>query len=148
MARRAFTLPRGQSGTITVNSRVALDAAPASVVNTAVLNATNLSAAIQRTAPVAITSTTLLLGFKQVQGDLDPAFNDFDTIGRTSPGGGATYRAAIANISDVPVTDLVVIDTLPIPGDIGVVFPAATRIGLATDLRPAAAASSPRLPRP
>ena len=73
-----FTLPRGQSGTITVNSRVALDASPASVVNTAVLNATNLTAAIQRTAPVAITSTTLLLGFKQVQGNLDPAFVDFE----------------------------------------------------------------------
>jgi uncharacterized repeat protein (TIGR01451 family)/LPXTG-motif cell wall-anchored protein len=118
-----FVLQRGQSGTLSLNTRVSLEAAPGLVVNTAVLNATSLSAALQRTANLAITSATLLVGFKQVQGDVDTTFVGFGTIGRTTRGGGATYQAVISNVSDVPVTNLLVVDTLPTPGDIGVVFP-------------------------
>ena len=88
--------------TIDLNTTVALDAAPASVTNTATLVGTNLSAALTRTAPLAITSSTLLQGEKFVKGTLDTSFVGFETVGRTERGGISTYRAVITNISDVP----------------------------------------------
>ena len=120
-----FSVPKGVTGTFTVNTTVGLDAAPATVTNTAVLAGANLSAALTRTATVDITSSTLLIGSKEVKGTLDPAFVGFQTIGQTARGGISSYRAIITNISDVPVTDLFVIDTLPIPGDVGVLVTTA-----------------------
>jgi LPXTG-motif cell wall-anchored protein/uncharacterized repeat protein (TIGR01451 family) len=122
-AANPLTMNPGDSGTITLNSTVSLDAPPETVVNTARLSASNLTTEITRIAAVDITSATLLLGFKEVHGDLDPDFVGFETVGRASPGGTATYRATLANISQVPVTNLVVIDTMPRPGDTGVLFP-------------------------
>lgn len=119
----SFSVPRGVSGTIVLNTTVALDAAPGSVTNTATLVGSNLTTALTRTAPLAITSSTLLYGAKQVKGTLDPTFVGLDTIGRTQRGGISTYRAVITNTSDVPVTDLMVIDTEPIPGDVGALVP-------------------------
>jgi LPXTG-motif cell wall-anchored protein/uncharacterized repeat protein (TIGR01451 family) len=55
-----------------------------------------------------------------VKGDRDADFGGFPTIGQTTRGGTAVYRATVKNVSDVPVTNLIVVDDFPIPGDIGV----------------------------
>ncbi len=115
-----FTLTRGSTRTITLNTRVANTAPPGLVTNVTTLAASNLAQIIERTANVTVTSTTVLLGTKFVKGDRDATFVGFGTIGQTTQGGSAAYQAIIANISDIAVTNLVVIDTMPIPGDTGV----------------------------
>jgi len=114
-----FVLTKGTSGTISLNTLVAPDAPPASLHNVTDLTADNLSVALERTADVAVTSETLLRGTKFVKGDRDAAFIPGPGVGNTTRGGTAQYQAVIRNVSDVAVTDLVVLDTLPIPGDIG-----------------------------
>jgi uncharacterized repeat protein (TIGR01451 family) len=120
-----FTLARGQSGTFTLNTLVAPGTPPASVQNVASLTSDSLSAALQRIADLAITSETLLRGTKEVRGDRDTGFLTFPGIGNTTRGGTANYRATIRNVSDVAVNHVIVVDTLPIPGDIGVKDPSA-----------------------
>jgi large repetitive protein len=71
-----------------------------------------------------VTSETLLRGTKFVQGDRDSSFIPGPGVGNTTRGGTAEYQAQIRNVSDVPVTNVIVVDTLPIPGDIGVKDPA------------------------
>jgi uncharacterized repeat protein (TIGR01451 family) len=124
-----FTLPRGSSGTITLATRVANTAPPGLLTNLATLRGANLAQVVERSSTVTVTSTTLLVGTKFVQGDLDPTMVGFGAPGRTSPGGSATYQATIANISDVAITNLVVVDTLPKPGDTGVLTTAARGSG-------------------
>ncbi len=119
----AFTLMKGKSGTITLNTIVAEDAAPASVVNVATLAADDLAVPLQRTADLAITSSSLLVGTKAVKGELDSTFSRFPNVGNTTAGGSAIYQALITNISTVPVQRIVVLDTLPMPGDIGLEIP-------------------------
>jgi len=67
-----FTLPRGSSGTITLNSRVSTTALPGPLTNAATLASSNLGPAVQGTADVAVTSTTQPLGsislLKEVNG--------------------------------------------------------------------------------
>ena len=84
---------------------------------------------------MTITSTTVLLGTKLVKGDRDAGYVGFGTIGQTTRGGSAEYQAVIANISDIPVRSVVLIDTLPIPGDTGVLLPGRSRVGLAATVR-------------
>ena len=74
---------------------------------------------LQRIADLAITSETVLRGNKEVRGDRDTGFLSFPVVGNTTRGGTANYRATIRNVSDVAVTDIIVLDTMPIPGDIG-----------------------------
>ena len=119
-----FTLARGQSGTFTLNTLVAPGTPPASVQNVASLTSDSLSTALQRIADLAITSETLLRGEKEVRGDRDTGFLSFPGIGNTTRGGFANYRATIRNVSDVAVSNVIVVDTLPIPGDIGLKDPA------------------------
>ncbi len=114
-----FTLARGQSGTFTLNTLVAEGTPPASVQNVASLTSDSLSTALQRIADLAITSETLLRGTKEVRGDRDTGFLSFPGIGNTTRGGFANYRATIRNVSDIAVRNVIVVDTLPIPGDIG-----------------------------
>jgi LPXTG-motif cell wall-anchored protein len=114
-----FTLARGQSGTFTLNTLVAPGTPPSSVQNVASLTSESLGTSLQRIADMAITSETLLRGTKEVRGDRDTGFLTFPVVGNTTRGGTATYRATIRNVSDVPVTNVVVLDTMPIPGDIG-----------------------------
>ena len=57
-----FTLPRGSSGTVTVNSRVSNTAPPGLTTNVATLAGSNLPQVLERTANVTVTSTTQLLG--------------------------------------------------------------------------------------
>jgi uncharacterized repeat protein (TIGR01451 family) len=116
----AFTLPQGASGTFTLNTRVADGVSPSSQQNQTSLTASNLPAPLARVAPIAITSATLLVGNKEVKGDRDADFGGFPKIGNTTRGGTALYRATIRNVSDVAVTNLIVVDDFPIPGDIGV----------------------------
>jgi hypothetical protein len=120
-----FTLARGQSGTFTLNTLVAPGTPPASVQNVAGLTSDSLATELQRIADLAITSETLLRGQKEVRGDRDPDFLTFPGIGNTTRGGTANYRATIRNVSDVSVNRVIVVDTLPIPGDIGVKDPSA-----------------------
>jgi hypothetical protein len=119
-----FLLTKGTSGTISLNTLVAPDAPPASLHNVTDLTADDLSAALERTADVAVTSETLLRGTKFVKGDQDAAFIPGPGVGNTTRGGTAQYQAAIRNVSDVAVTNVIVVDTLPIPGDIGLKDPA------------------------
>ena len=79
---------------------------------------------MERTADVAVTSETLLRGTKFVKGDRDAAFIPGPGVGNTTRGGTAQYQATIRNVSDVSVTNVIVVDTLPIPGDIGLKDPA------------------------
>ena len=103
---------------------MAPDAPPASLHNVTDLTADSLSAALERTADVAVTSETLLRGTKFVKGDRDAAFIPGPGVGNTTRGGTAQYQATIRNVSDVAVTNVIVVDTLPIPGDIGLKDPA------------------------
>ena len=111
---------RAQTGTFTLNTRVADGAQPASLENQVSLTATNLPVPLARVAPIAITSASVLVGNKEVKGDRDADFVSFPTIGNTTRGGTAVYRATIRNVSDVAVTKVIVVDTFPIPGDIGI----------------------------
>jgi hypothetical protein len=124
-----FVLTKGTSGTLTLNTLVALDAPPASLHNVTDLTSDSLSAALERTADVAVTSETLLRGTKSVQGDRDAAFIPGPGVGNTTRGGTAVYQATIRNVSDVSVANVIVVDTLPIPGDIGVKDPTARGSG-------------------
>ncbi|HEX6785686.1 MAG TPA: hypothetical protein VF076_00700, partial [Acidimicrobiales bacterium] len=119
-----FVLTRGTLGTIRLNTLVAPDAPPASLHNITDLISDSLPLALERTADVAVTSETLLRGTKFVQGDRDSSFIAGPGVGNTTRGGTAEYQAQIRNVSDVPVTNVIVVDTLPIPGDIGVKDPA------------------------
>ncbi len=119
-----FSLAKGTSGTLSLNTLVAPDAPPASLHNVTDLTADRLSAALERTADVAVTSETLLRGTKYVKGDRDAAFIPGPGVGNTTRGGTAQYQATIRNVSDVAVTNVIVVDTLPIPGDIGLKDPA------------------------
>ena len=114
-----FTVTRGSSGTLTLNTLVAEGTPPSSVQNVATLTADRLATGLQRIADLAITSETLLRGTKEVRGDRDTGFLSFPGIGNTTRGGFANYRATIRNVSDVAVSNVIVVDTLPIPGDIG-----------------------------
>jgi uncharacterized repeat protein (TIGR01451 family)/LPXTG-motif cell wall-anchored protein len=116
----AFTVVRSQTGTFTLNTIVMDNAPPASEQNQVSLSATNIPVPLVRVAPVAVTSATLLEGHKEVKGDRDADFLSFPGVGNTSRGGTAVYRATIRNVSDVPVTNIIVVDDFPIPGDIGV----------------------------
>jgi LPXTG-motif cell wall-anchored protein len=118
-----FTLTRGSSGTFTLNTLVAPGTPPSSVQNVASLTSDSLGTALQRIADMAITSETLLRGTKEVRGDRDTGFLTFPGIGNTTRGGFANYRATVRNVSDVAVNNVIVVDTLPIPGDIGVKDP-------------------------
>ena len=119
-----FILTKGTSGTLSLNTLVAPDAPPASLQNITELTSDSLATAFQRTADVAVTSETLLRGTKFVQGDRDAAFIPGPGVGNTTRGGTAAYQATIRNVSDVGVTNVIVVDTLPIPGDIGLKDPA------------------------
>ena len=119
-----FSLAKGVSGTLTLNTLVAPDAPPASLHNVTDLTSDSLTAALERTADVAVTSETLLRGTKFVKGDRDAAFIPGPGVGNTTRGGTAQYQATIRNVSDVAVTNVIVVDTLPIPGDIGLKDPA------------------------
>jgi len=121
----AFSVVRAQHGTITLHTMVAVDAPPGSLVNEVTLSGKNLLTPLVRTANLAVTSSSLLIGVKSVKGDQDAGFLNFPAVGTTKQGGSAIYQGVVQNVSDVPVRDLVVIDTLPIVGDIGVVEPAA-----------------------
>ena len=88
------------------------------------LTSDSLTAALERTADVAVTSETLLRGTKFVKGDRDAAFIPGPGVGNTTRGGTAQYQATIRNVSDVAVKNVIVVDTLPIPGDIGLKDPA------------------------
>ncbi len=114
-----FSLAKGASGQLTVNTLIAPGTPPASVQNVTTLTSDNLGLSLQRIADLAITSETVLRGNKEVRGDRDTGFLSFPVVGNTTRGGTATYRATIRNVSDVAVTDIVVLDTMPIPGDIG-----------------------------
>ena len=114
-----FSLAKGVSGTLTLNTLVAPDAPPASLHNVTDLTSDSLTAALERTADVAVTSETLLRGTKFVKGDRDAAFIPGPGVGNATRGGTAQYQATIRNVSDVAVTNVIVLDTLPIPGDIG-----------------------------
>jgi uncharacterized repeat protein (TIGR01451 family) len=120
-----FTLARGQAGTFTLNTLVAPGTPPSSVQNVATLISDSLGTDLQRVADMAITSETLLRGQKEVRGDRDTGFLTFPGIGNTTRGGFANYRATVRNVSDVAVNHVIVVDTLPIPGDIGVKDPSA-----------------------
>ena len=78
---------------------------------------------------MAVTSETLLRGTKFVKGDRDAAFIPGPGVGNTTRGGTAQYQATIRNVSDVAVTNVIVVDTLPIPGDIGLKDPAPRESG-------------------
>ncbi len=119
-----FVLTKGSSGTLTLNTLVPVGAPPASLHNTSTLTSDSLSAALERTADVAVTSETLLRGTKSVKGDRDSAFIPGPGVGNTTRGGTAVYQVVIRNVSDVAVTNVIVVDTLPIPGDIGIKDPA------------------------
>ena len=93
------------------------------------LTADRLPVALERTADVAVTSETLLRGTKFVKGDRDAAFIPGPGVGNTTRGGTAEYQATIRNVSDVAVTNVIVVDTLPIPGDIGLKDPAPRESG-------------------
>ena len=127
--RGPFSLAKGTSGTLTLNTLVAPDAPPASLHNVTDLTADSLPAALERTADVAVTSATLLRGTKFVKGDRDAAFIPGPGVGNTTRGGTAQYQATIRNVSDVAVTNVIVVDTLPIPGDIGLKDPAPSLSG-------------------
>jgi uncharacterized repeat protein (TIGR01451 family)/LPXTG-motif cell wall-anchored protein len=115
-----FTIVRAGSGTFTLNTHVADNAPPGSDVNIVDLSATNLPVPLVRSATLAVTSSSLLIADKAVKGDLDSGFVGFPDVGTTRLGGSAVYQGTVRNVSDVPVTNVVVIDTLPIPGDRGV----------------------------
>jgi hypothetical protein len=119
-----FVLTKGSSGTLTLNTLAAPDAPPASLHNITDLTSDSLPAALERSADVAITSETLLRGTKFVRGDRDASFIPGPGVGNATRGGTATYQALIRNVSDVGVTNVIVVDTLPIPGDIGLKDPA------------------------
>ena len=120
---------KGVSGTLTLNTLVAPDAPPASLHNVTDLTVDRLPVALERTADVAVTSETLLRGTKFVKGDRDAAFIPGPGVGNTTRGGTAQYQATIRNVSDVAVTNVIVVDTLPIPGDIGLKDPAPRESG-------------------
>jgi uncharacterized repeat protein (TIGR01451 family) len=128
-APSAFVLTKGTSGTIKLNTLVAPDAPPASLHNITDLTSDSLPVALERTADVAVTSETLLRGTKFVKGDRDAAFIPGPGVGNTTRGGTAQYQATIRNVSDVSVTNVIVVDTLPIPGDIGLKDPAPRESG-------------------
>ena len=130
-----FSLAKGVSGTLTLNTLVAPDAPPASLHNVTDLTSDSLTAALERTADVAVTSETLLRGTKFVKGDRDAAFIPGPGVGNATRGGTAQYQATIRNVSDVAVTNVIVLDTLPIPGDIGLKDLAPRRLRLAAVLR-------------
>ena len=53
-------------------------------------------------------------------GDRDTGFAGFPTVGNTTRGGNrAPTGRRSRNVSDIAVTNIIVLDTLPIPGDIG-----------------------------
>src|SRR5207344_2187887 len=79
-----FVLTKGTSGTISLNTLVAPDAPPASLHNVTDLTSDSLSAALERTADVAVTSETLLRGTKYVKGDRDSAFIPGPGVGNTT----------------------------------------------------------------
>jgi hypothetical protein len=116
----ATAFVKGTSGTLTLNTLVAPDAPPASLHNVTDLTSASLQAALERTADVAVTSETLLRGTKSVQGDRDASFIPGPGVGNTTRGGSALYKVTIRNVSDVAVTNVIVVDLLAIPGDIGV----------------------------
>jgi len=120
-----FQIAVGQAGEFKLNTVVALDTPPGSVINTVTLSAAQLQTPLTRTANLAVTSSTLLVGNKKVKGQLDAGFLGFPDVGHTVRGGSAIYQGTIRNVSEVPVNHVVVIDTLPIPGDVGVISPAA-----------------------
>ena len=120
-----FNLAIGASGTFHVNTLVLPGTPPASLQNVVTLVADNLSVALVRVANVAVTSATLLEARKEVMGDRDTDFAGFPTVGNTTRGGNATFRVSITNVSDIAVTNIIVVDTLPIPGDTGVKDPSS-----------------------
>ena len=118
-----------------LNTLVAEGTPPASVQNVASLTSDSLSTALQRIADLAITSETLLRGQKEVRGDRDTGFLSFPGIGQHDAGRLANYRATIRNVSDVAVRNVIVVDTLPIPGDIGARRTCPPRLPVAAALR-------------
>jgi hypothetical protein len=115
-----FTVVKAQTGVFKLNTLVADDAPPASQENQVSLSGTNLPIPLLRVAPIAVTSATILVGHKEVKGDRDTDFLSFPNVGNTTRGGTAVYRSTIRNVSDVAVTKVIVVDTFPIPGDIGI----------------------------
>jgi uncharacterized repeat protein (TIGR01451 family)/fimbrial isopeptide formation D2 family protein len=116
----AFTLEPGQHGSIGVTGQVADDAKPGSFSNQATLTADNLAKPEVRTVDMVVSSTTLLIGRKFVQGSRDSAFVGSGGEGHTAPGGSAMYSVEIQNVSAVPVNHLVLVDILPALGDTAV----------------------------
>ena len=116
-----FTLAPGQSGSISLTTSAA--AIPNSYTNTATLTAENLDHVRQASAALVVSSTTLLVGSKSVKGDKDIDFVGAGRLAHTSPGGSIIYHATVQNVSAVAVTNLVLVDVLPAPGDTGVRSP-------------------------
>ena len=111
----SFTLPRGSSGTITLNSRVASTAPPGLVTNFATLAGTDLQV-VQGTAGVTVTGATVALGgislVKRVNGVHAPQ-PPGPTIAAGAP---VVFTYVVTNTGDLTLNHIVLVD-----GDIGTV---------------------------
>lgn len=63
-----------------------------------------------------VTSITKLESRKWVKGELDP---DWTAAGKTTPGGNIDYRLQVTNVGNIPMKELVIVDSLPKIGDRG-----------------------------
>ncbi|WP_239614042.1 SdrD B-like domain-containing protein [Cohnella mopanensis] len=88
----------------------------------------NTGILVTRMVPFTVNESVKLSSVKMVRGELDDPLidngwrkGDLANLARTTEGGRVDYKLTVKNESNIPVTDIVIIDVLPKQGDSGVI---------------------------
>ncbi len=103
---------------IVFNAVVTINTPPGTVCNTYTIAATNHPTVGSNQACVVINSVPTMESQKLVRGSLDSTYT---LAGSTVAGGSADYQLTVTNTGNVTMKDILIVDILPFPGDVGVI---------------------------